>query len=163
MNDTCDYCAVRGCEGDCHIPFGFCHCGCGQKTPIAQRRRFGNIPGQPMKYVKNHTPTSREGRRRYKAEAKKKGKALLADYLSQHPCADCGETDPIVLAFHHRNPEEKRGAVVDLISRLQSNTGVLLAEIAKCDILCANCHLRRHAADGWKAMKNPAKFTPRRP
>jgi hypothetical protein len=145
------------------IPLGLCQCGCGQQTPIAQRRRFGNTPGQPMKYIKNHTPTSRAGRRRYKAEAKRQGKALLSAYLATHPCVDCGEKDPIVLAFHHRNPAEKLGAVVDLITRLQSNRTVLLAEIAKCDVLCANCHLRRHAADGWQAMKTPANFQPRRP
>lgn len=38
------------------IPYGFCHCGCGQKTPIAQktRSRSGHVKGQPCRYVRYH-------------------------------------------------------------------------------------------------------------
>lgn len=35
---------------------GYCHCGCGQKTPIAMRNRKdkGWIKGEPLKYVNGH-------------------------------------------------------------------------------------------------------------
>ncbi|MBN1837885.1 MAG: HNH endonuclease [Spirochaetales bacterium] len=37
-------------------PSGFCMCGCGQKTPIAKRnRKNGDVKGQPVRFVKNHT------------------------------------------------------------------------------------------------------------
>lgn len=38
------------------IPYGYCHCGCGQKTKIASRThtRYGWIKGQPMRFVVRH-------------------------------------------------------------------------------------------------------------
>lgn len=38
------------------IPFGFCHCGCGQKTIIspANVAKHGYILGQPRKFLMNH-------------------------------------------------------------------------------------------------------------
>lgn len=39
------------------IPYGYCQCGCGQKTNIAYRniKRLGHIKGEPLKYVRGHT------------------------------------------------------------------------------------------------------------
>lgn len=66
------------------------------------------------------------------------------EYLLKHPCVDCGETDPIVLEFDHRDGEEKDRAVAELIS---DNCGwaKILAEILKCEVRCANCHRRKTA------------------
>ena len=38
------------------IPYGFCHCGCGQKTNLAERTKplRGYIKGQPMKFLLGH-------------------------------------------------------------------------------------------------------------
>jgi hypothetical protein len=38
------------------IPFGYCHCGCGQKTkPFPYtRKNKGQVKGQPQKYLFNH-------------------------------------------------------------------------------------------------------------
>jgi hypothetical protein len=58
-------------------------------------------------------------------------------------CADCPENDPVVLQFHHRDPQVKsftigRATGTMSLSRLKK-------ELDKCDVVCANCHLRRHA------------------
>jgi hypothetical protein len=65
-------------------------------------------------------------------------------YLLEHACVDCGETDPIVLEFDHRDGEEKDRTVAELVS---DNCGwaKILAEIEKCDVRCANCHRRKTA------------------
>lgn len=72
---------------------------------------------------------------------------MLYDYLIAHPCKNCGERDPIVLEFHHRGNKK------ETVSRLATygfNPQRLMAEIAKCDVLCANCHRRVTAKDrGW--------------
>lgn len=38
------------------VPEGYCHCGCGEKAPIAKRTvpRYGYIKGKPMYYLFNH-------------------------------------------------------------------------------------------------------------
>lgn len=38
------------------IPYGYCHCGCGEKTKIATKTNTadGAIKGQPTRYIHNH-------------------------------------------------------------------------------------------------------------
>jgi hypothetical protein len=43
--------------------------------------------------------------------------------------------------FDHRDPSEKLSGVTRMIGR--SGTPRILAEVAKCDIVCANCHRTR--------------------
>lgn len=64
---------------------------------------------------------------------------LLAYYRS-HSCVDCGESDPIVLEFDHVKGKT-RGISVMLTSAVSIAT--LEREIAKCEVVCANCHRRR--------------------
>lgn len=45
------------------------------------------------------------------------------------------------MQFDHRNGDEKVACVSELISMGTLNK--LLAEIAKCDVVCANCHCDR--------------------
>lgn len=39
-----------------NIPYGYCHCGCGQKTTIIKENSYtrGLIKGEPRKYLKGH-------------------------------------------------------------------------------------------------------------
>jgi len=41
---------------ECTIPYGLCHCGCGEKTNIADRssRLIGWVEGVPIRYVMGH-------------------------------------------------------------------------------------------------------------
>jgi hypothetical protein len=70
-------------------------------------------------------------------------------YLSTHPCADCGEADPVVLEFDH-----VYGDKVERIAEMVNHRGwaAIAAEIDKCVVRCANCHRRKTAVDlGWYA------------
>lgn len=73
--------------------------------------------------------------------------ARLHEYLRQvkvaRGCEDCGERDPAVLDFHHRDPATKVGSV-RMLAQAQASKARLDAEMAKCAVLCCNCHLRRH-------------------
>lgn len=66
---------------------------------------------------------------------------FLVDYLKTHPCVDCGESDFVVLEFDHQH--SKVGNIADMKTRCSLQT--LKDEIAKCDVVCANCHNRRTA------------------
>ena len=58
----------------------------------------------------------------------------------EHPCDGCGETDPVVLDFHH-----VKGQKLFCVSQfVDCSDKRLWDEIAKCIVLCANCHRRRH-------------------
>ncbi len=67
------------------------------------------------------------------------------EYLTNHPCINCGESDPIVLEFDHRNRNDKIESVSILIRN--SSWERIELEIQKCDVLCANCHRRKSAAE----------------
>jgi hypothetical protein len=75
-------------------------------------------------------------------------RAFVADYFRTHPCIDCGEADPVVLEFDHRDPATKTDDVGRLIHT--STVAAVRAEIAKCDVRCGNCHRIRTAKQfGW--------------
>jgi hypothetical protein len=61
-------------------------------------------------------------------------------YLSQHPCVDCGEKDPLVLTFDHVRGVKKL-AVSQMVSQGYS-IELLRLEIDKCEVRCHNCHHR---------------------
>lgn len=57
------------------------------------------------------------------------------------PCADCNiQYNPWVMQFDHRDPLQKR---FDLSDGHQHSVKILLIELAKCDVVCANCHAER--------------------
>jgi hypothetical protein len=58
-------------------------------------------------------------------------------------CISCGEADSACLDFHHRVPEDKVLPIAIAITRGWSKAR-LLAEINKCDVICANCHRKQH-------------------
>lgn len=66
----------------------------------------------------------------------------LLDRIRQLPCTDCGGTFPIVvMQFDHRDPSKKHQMLSQMAGRVRIAT--LLEEIAKCDIVCTNCHRDR--------------------
>jgi hypothetical protein len=73
-------------------------------------------------------------------------KALVNDAKAAMGCKRCGTDDPRVLDLHHRDPQQKVMAVSQMVSRF--STQRLLAEIAKCDAVCANCHRILHLEAG---------------
>ena len=75
---------------------------------------------------------------------------LMAGYLREHPCVDCGEADLRVLDFDHVG--EKRELVSSLLAR-GAPWKRIEAEIAQCEVRCANCHRRVTARRaGWSRL-----------
>jgi hypothetical protein len=77
-----------------------------------------------------------------------RNKTLVLDYLRSHPYVDCGETDPMVLEFDHVRAKSME---VSKLKWWSSRPERIAAEIAKCEVRCVNCHIRRTASQrGWR-------------
>ena len=83
----------------------------------------------------------RRRRERQRAEIKQ-----FIDRAKQRPCEDCGGCfPPVCLDFHHRDAKQKLfeiGAAARMLYPLNR----VEQEIAKCDLICSNCHRIRSYA-----------------
>lgn len=69
----------------------------------------------------------------------------LAAVKQESGCVDCGfDADPSRLHFDHRPGELKLFEMWAAVGRPRR---LVEAEIAKCDVRCASCHRKRHAAE----------------
>lgn len=64
----------------------------------------------------------------------------IRDYLSGHGCEVCGETDVVVLEFHHLD-RNKEYDISEMVSKGYSWASIM-RELRKCQVLCANDHRR---------------------
>ena len=142
-------------------------CGrCHQEKPVAdfawRRKARGQLDNycRPCRaaYKQEHYAANRE---RYIAQAVARKRALITErieflvaFLREHPCVDCGETDPVVLEFDHLKDKEF-GVGQGLRDR---NWQSVLDEMAKCEVVCANCHRRRTARRGGFARAAVAQW-----
>lgn len=87
-------------------------------------------------------------------EYKKNRHNSLLQKLKSVPCQDCGKSYPTyVMDFDHRDPSQKKFEIAHRKTLSEEN---LLAEIAKCDIVCANCHrIRTHERGYSNAIQGP--------
>lgn len=70
-------------------------------------------------------------------------RAYVSEHLRMNPCTDCGEQDVVVLEFDHI--VTKRDMVSTLVAR-GAPLARLQQEIARCEVVCVNCHRRRTTA-----------------
>lgn len=75
------------------------------------------------------------------AEKCRASKIWAIEYMGGK-CADCGKQyQPCVYQFHHLDPSQKDKNPSYLFSAKRER---LIAELDKCVMLCANCHMIRH-------------------
>ena len=68
-----------------------------------------------------------------------RNRSFVRDYLAGQSCVDCGFSDPRALQFDHLDPKNKHKAIADMVARAYS-LDKIIAEIQKCEVVCANCH-----------------------
>jgi hypothetical protein len=90
------------------------------------------------KYDENKRPFMENNKRQYR-----KLRSIVDD-AKKGPCLDCGRIyPPYVMDFDHRDPKTKIAKVSAMVYK--GSEPLLRAEIAKCDLICANCHrIRTH-------------------
>lgn len=74
-------------------------------------------------------------------------RAALAKWMAAKKatlaCSVCGENHPACLHFHHKDRNSKDDGIASALQRGWSVARVE-AEMAKCVVLCANCHAKEH-------------------
>jgi hypothetical protein len=106
-------------------------------------------------YERNHE-RHKEAITAARLETRAVNKALVNE-AKNRPCADCGRRcPPCVMDFDH-----VRGVKLGNIAQMKQTmvTRTVADEIAKCDVVCANCHRlrsygRQHAAEGREGSLN---------
>lgn len=121
-----------------------------EKIPQGTQGQFKcrscNRENQAKWYSANKAVQTQRSRETAKTSTER-NRSFVYDYLLQHHCVDCKESDPIVLEFDHLS--DKEFAVSKMIHR-PSSLEAIIREIGKCEVRCANCHKRKTAKDfGW--------------
>lgn len=80
----------------------------------------------------------------YGVYLRERNAAKVDEYLCAHPCVDCGQSNPALLDFDHLR--DKSDDVATMVVN-GSVWGVIAAEIAECEVRCANCHARKTARE----------------
>jgi hypothetical protein len=87
-----------------------------------------------------------------------RNRLYIIEYLQTHPCVDCHETDLLVLQFDH---VEDKKINVSRAAHLGFSKKKLFEEIKKCEVRCANCHMRKTAKEqNWFKLLNQANKQP---
>lgn len=86
-------------------------------------------------------------------ERVRQGQLQTVEYIHslKHRCSKCGyNANKYALEFHHINPEEKDSSMGKYTKRMFSPKvkELIDTEVAKCIILCANCHREEHYPNG---------------
>ena len=108
----------------------------------AHSRRYRQAnPDKVAAYMRRYNEANRERAGFLHREYRKRNKEYVNSILAANGCKRCGNVDVRVLIFHHRNASQKNSGV----GAMESNRRRRLdEEIAKCDVLCANCHAIVH-------------------
>lgn len=136
---------------------GIKHCtDCCEDKPLDEFGRDASVSDGKRAQCKRCTANAAQ--RRYFAQngrekqraAERKRRAQMRQIVDTHkdvPCVDCGGRFPAVcMDFDHVSDDKVAG----ISQMIHSNFGIdsILAEIAKCEVVCANCHRLRTASRG---------------
>jgi hypothetical protein len=97
------------------------------------------------------TPEWKAYHRQYSSKAYYKSREIVIRGKMK-PCTDCGvQYNPWVMEYDHRDPSDKK---FSLSRGTVHNENMILEEISKCDVVCANCHAERtHKKHRYKDKK----------
>ncbi len=84
---------------------------------------------------------ARQKKREWKRTNRAKVRLYLEEYKSAHTCLVCGENRACCLVFHHRDSSTKKFTIC---YGRDKAFNLIVAEVAKCNVMCANCHLELH-------------------
>jgi len=115
-----------------------------QETPDERRRRLNRERSQ--RWRDRHPGAGAAASQAYRERnpgprvwPAKNAVGLEVEKLKNQPCTDCGQTFPRVCMDFDHVRGEKLGNVGTMVSHGWSRQKIM-DEIAKCELVCANCH-----------------------
>lgn len=126
--------------------------GCDQEKPVSEFHRRGKTG-----YQYKCKPCSNAARvEHYKSnrkhqialnEAWRKRRVEWLRSLKEGPCTDCGKSfNPVAMQWDHIGTDK----AFDISNGTSKPKQTILNEIAKCELVCANCH----AVRTWQRRQN---------
>ena len=118
-----------------------------------QRRKLRVEQGLPR-----YTPGEAIGRKKHYVrramDRSRRNEKLITELKLRLGCTDCGfNAHSAALDFDHLPGFEKRATVSSMLAR---PTKTLMAEVAKCEVVCSNCHRIRT----WKRNRESTECSP---
>jgi predicted nucleic-acid-binding Zn-ribbon protein len=110
-----------------------------------ERRIYWNNWYEQNKNREDYKAANRETRNRIRKERRE----WFQEIKKTLKCEQCGNSDFRVLDLHHLDPAQKDTEVSSLVQNGHSKKKIL-DEIAKCKVLCANCHRIEHYEEKQK-------------
>ncbi len=153
MKKICTYCGLeQDAENDFHWAY---------KSQGKRQSRCKYCQAELSKrHHQNNKQVYNERNRVRKTKIVTENASRISLYLSTHPCIDCGEADIRLLEFDHVYGQKSQG-IADLLCG-GYRWSLIEAEIAKCEIRCANCHRIKtiEQGRGWRStqpLQQPTK------
>jgi len=144
MKKICATCSQEKDEGE----FNWRYKALGIRHPTCRECQKSFRANWYRKNKDRHLQNVKTRKYRVRDEARQ----FVLDYLSTHPCSECGESDPVVLEFHHIEGKDKDISHMVVDGR---SLAAIQVEIERCRVVCANCHRRITARErGWFRSRN---------
>jgi hypothetical protein len=113
--------------------------------PEGERQR---VRDRMRRWREENPEDYRAAKERHRETGRRKAREYVYAIKAETPCADCGQRfDPVCMDFDHVTGE-KESAVSILMAR-GAALSTLQREIAKCEVVCSNCHRIRTRERFW--------------
>jgi hypothetical protein len=129
---------------------------CGTVERYRQHRKVGEDCLQCKKahaeYKRSRYKPKSNTRQVIGSKGLKNREIVRAEKFKRGACLDCGlvidERTIVCIDFDHRDPQDKSFTISYLMDKAHPSD--IIAEMAKCDAVCRNCHaIRTHAGKHW--------------
>ncbi|MBI2452467.1 hypothetical protein HYV50_05340 [Candidatus Pacearchaeota archaeon] len=101
---------------------------------------FKNIERR-REYRREWYISHKKSEKKYVRIRKKKIREWIEHYKKSLKCKVCSENHPAVIEFHHK--KDKKFEISYMVANGYSIPRIR-EELEKCEVLCANCHRKRH-------------------
>lgn len=96
-------------------------------------------------YRRKWYASNKEYARQKAVDQRQRSLAWFREHKATLKCSRCPENHPATLDFHHEDPTAKEINIGTAVRQCWSVKRIE-AEMAKCIVLCANCHRKLHAS-----------------